>query len=77
MLARVFTLVGTWKDLSGAGISLVVRTPRVQPEETPLFCYIETGNVDAVRGLLSKGDASPFDVSPDGKTCLWVCMSHQ
>lgn len=76
VLARVFTLICTWKDLSGPGVSVVVRMPRVRPEDAPLFRFIEIGDEDAIKALLSKREASPFDVTPEGKTCLWVSIFH-
>jgi hypothetical protein len=76
MLARAITIMGNWKDLHGGGVSIVVRMPRVRPFDTPLFRLTESANVDAFKSLLSTREVSPFDVTPDGKSCLWVCTSR-
>ncbi|KAH7109942.1 hypothetical protein EDB81DRAFT_954164 [Dactylonectria macrodidyma] len=71
LLARVFSLAGAWRDLSGPGVSIVVRMPRVISDDSAIFHLVETGNEEAVRNLLSKRGASPFDVSSDGRSALW------
>ena len=76
MLARAITIMGNWKDLHGAGVSMVVRMPRIRPFDTPLFRLAEGANVDAFKSLLCTGEVSPFDVTPDGKSCLWVRTSR-
>jgi hypothetical protein len=71
-LPRAVSLVGSWKNLSGAGANIAIRMPRIQPDDTAFFRYLETGNLEGVRSLLSSGHASPFDVNPEGRTSLWV-----
>ena len=72
MLARAITIMGNWKDLHGAGVSIVVRLPRIRPFDEPMFRLVENADVAAFKALFSSGGASPFDVTPDGKSCLWV-----
>ena len=45
---------------------------RAVPESALIFEFCRTGNLDGVRTLLSRGDASPYDRDPSGKTPLWV-----
>ncbi|KAL2813585.1 nucleoside phosphorylase domain-containing protein [Aspergillus granulosus] len=40
------------------------------PDDSLIFLFCRTGNVDAVRQLLARGDASVFDIDSDGLTPL-------
>ncbi|KAM0157903.1 hypothetical protein ACHAQE_002158 [Botrytis cinerea] len=49
---------------------------RAVPESALIFEFCRTGNLDGVRTLLSRGDASPYDRDPSGKTPLWYAVLH-
>lgn len=42
------------------------------PENALIFELCKLGNVDGVRLLLQRGEASPLDRDPMGRTPLWV-----
>jgi hypothetical protein len=42
------------------------------PEEAIIFDFCREGNVAAVRTLFNRGEASPWDRDPLGRTPLWV-----
>lgn len=45
---------------------------RAVPESALIFEFCRSGNLDGIRTLLSRGDASPHDRDPLGRTPLWV-----
>jgi hypothetical protein len=47
---------------------------RAVPEDSLIFDFCRTGNVDGVRTLLKRGEASPWDRDPLGRTPLWVSL---
>ncbi|EMR87911.1 hypothetical protein ACHAPC_002877 [Botrytis cinerea] len=49
---------------------------RAVSESALIFEFCRTGNLDGVRTLLSRGDASPYDRDPSGKTPLWYAVLH-
>ncbi len=52
--------------------TLRFRQFNVRSEESLIFEFCSSGNVDGVRSLLSRGEASPFDTDPEGWTPLHV-----
>ncbi|TGO86594.1 hypothetical protein BPOR_0291g00130 [Botrytis porri] len=48
---------------------------RAVPESSLIFQFCREGNLGGVRTLLSRGDASPYDRDPLGRTPLWVVLS--
>ncbi|TGO77295.1 hypothetical protein BELL_0114g00110 [Botrytis elliptica] len=44
---------------------------RAVPENALIFDFCRKGNLDGIRTLLSRGDASPYDRDPLGRTPLW------
>lgn len=55
-----------------AGLTRSISAIRAVPEDALLFALCRAGNVGAVQMLLSRGDASLRDTSPDGWTALHV-----
>ena len=73
VLGRTISIFGSYTSLPGAGANIAIRMPRVQPDDAVFFRYLETANLDGVRALLSSRQASPFDMTCEGRTALWVC----
>jgi hypothetical protein len=49
-----------------------IRTIRAVPDDSLIFDFCVTGNLDGVRSLLQRGDASPWDTDSTGWTSLHV-----
>ncbi|TGO13635.1 hypothetical protein BTUL_0066g00240 [Botrytis tulipae] len=49
---------------------------RAVPESALIFEFCRSGNLDGIRTLLSRGDASPHDRDPLGRTPLWYAVLH-
>ncbi|TGO24656.1 hypothetical protein BPAE_0098g00220 [Botrytis paeoniae] len=49
---------------------------RAVPESALIFEFCRRGNLDGIRTLLSRGDASPYDRDPSGRTPLWYAVLH-
>ncbi|KAK6600409.1 hypothetical protein H4I96_07735 [Botrytis cinerea] len=49
---------------------------RAVPESSLIFQFCREGNLGGVRTLLSRGDASPHDRDPLGRTPLWYAALH-
>ncbi|KAF7921602.1 uncharacterized protein EAE98_008449 [Botrytis deweyae] len=49
---------------------------RAVPESSLIFQFCREGNLGGVRTLLSRGDASPYDRDPLGRTPLWYAALH-
>ncbi|KAF7945639.1 uncharacterized protein EAE97_004677 [Botrytis byssoidea] len=49
---------------------------RAVPESSLIFQFCREGNLGGVRTLLSRGDASPYDRDPLGRTPLWYAAFH-
>ncbi|TGO63121.1 hypothetical protein BCON_0015g00500 [Botryotinia convoluta] len=49
---------------------------RAVPESALIFEFCRRGNLDGIRTLLSRGDASPYDRDPLGRTPLWYAVFH-
>ena len=47
----------------------------VRSDEALIFEFCSFGNIEGVKSLLRRGDASPFDCDPEGWTPLHVCSS--
>jgi len=61
---------------STSGWQFSIKPPCAVPENSPVFELCRLGNLDGIRTLFQRGDASPFDQDPLGKTPLWVCVSE-
>jgi hypothetical protein len=52
---------------------MLVRVLRVRPYgSTDLFRFATHGNIEKLQDLFNKGEASPWDVQPDGRNALHV-----
>ncbi|KAI9649747.1 hypothetical protein NHQ30_002328 [Ciborinia camelliae] len=49
---------------------------RAVPESSLIFEFCREGNLSGVRTLLSRGDSSPYDRDPLGRTPLWYAALH-
>ncbi|KAI9780629.1 MAG: hypothetical protein M1816_002790 [Peltula sp. TS41687] len=49
----------------------------IRPHDALIFEFCSAGNLEAVKSLLSRGDASPFDTDPDGWTPLHCAAQSQ
>lgn len=49
------------------------RQYNIRSEEALIFEFCSYGNIEGVKSLLRRGDASPFDTDPDAWTPLHVC----
>ncbi|KAF7947472.1 hypothetical protein EAE96_008559 [Botrytis aclada] len=49
---------------------------RAVPESALIFEFCRRGNLDGIRTLFSRGDASPYDRDPLGRTPLWHAVFH-
>ena len=50
---------------------LILRMPRVRGySETDLFTFAADGNINAIKKMFLRREASPFDVQPDGRSAL-------
>jgi hypothetical protein len=56
-------------------LAISFRTSYVVPEDSTVFLLAQHNNLDGIRKLFSQGLASPFDVSPTGRTPLHVCIN--
>jgi hypothetical protein len=54
------------------GWKYMIEPFRAVSEDSLIFEFCKSGNVDAVRLLLQRGEASPLDRDPKGRTPLWV-----
>ena len=52
------------------GWAITLETPRLQPSDAPIFKFCREGNIDGVRDLLFRGQASVLDVNHRGFTPL-------
>ncbi|KAI9721239.1 MAG: hypothetical protein M1812_002400 [Candelaria pacifica] len=57
--------------------SLRFRQFNLRSEDSLIFEFCSTGNVDGVRSLFSRGEASPFDTDAEGWTPLHYAASAQ
>jgi hypothetical protein len=51
-----------------------LRTYRTVPYNAKIFAYCMDGNVNGLQHLFGTGQASPFEMDPDGRTPLHVSM---
>lgn len=63
-------------ELYASGISHSLRSYNIIPESHPLWSACEALDISKVQSLFSTGQASPFDVSPDGSTSLTCVVRH-
>lgn len=47
----------------------------IRSEDALIFEFCSAGNLEGLKSLLRRGDASPFDCDPEGWTPLHVCSS--
>ena len=59
---------------STSGWKNTFKTFRAVPVNSLIFEFCVTGNLDGVRSLLTRGDASVWDRDPDGRTPLHVSI---
>ena len=72
MMSRVLQFVVQLSYMKGP--ELVLRVPRVVPDNAPALFYAVQGDIEGIKSLFSKGLASPYDVALDsGRTALHVC----
>ena len=72
MMSRVLQFVIQLSYMKGP--ELVLRVPRVVPDNAPALFYAVQGDIEGIKSLFSKGLASPYDVALDsGRTALHVC----
>ena len=62
----------TWKDLRGPNSSWHVSMPRVIPDSARCWDLIRLGKIEDIRGMLDRGEMSPYDVASDGVSVLRV-----
>jgi len=60
--------LGNWKH--------ALNTFRPVPDDSLIFDFCKLGNIDGVRLLLDKGDASTWDTNSQGRTPLHVSSCH-
>jgi hypothetical protein len=61
---------------SSQGWKNSIRTFRAVGDDHDMFRFCREGNIDGVRTLLSRGDASPWDINTHGWTPLHVNILH-
>jgi hypothetical protein len=61
---------------SSQGWKNSIRTFRAVGDDHDMFRFCREGNIDGVRTLLSRGDASPWDINTHGWTPLHVSILH-
>lgn len=59
---------------SATGWKYSIQTFREVSSDSLIFEFCRQGNLAAVRSLLERKDASPWDRDPQGRTPLWVCQ---
>ncbi len=69
---RAIVASSTGNDLSGPGASWTFRMPRLRSSNARIWNYVANGSLSMVREAFEKGEASPYDVSNDGRTLLHV-----
>ncbi|TGO49939.1 hypothetical protein BOTNAR_0411g00070 [Botryotinia narcissicola] len=62
--------------LASRGCQYSFQPFRAVPESALIFEFCRSGNLDGIRTLLSRGDASPHDRDPLGRTPLWYAVLH-
>ena len=71
MMSRVLQFVVQLSYMKGP--ELVLRIPRVVPDNAPALFYAVQGDIEGMKSLFSKGLASPYDVALDNsRTALHV-----
>jgi len=58
-----------------SGWQFSIQPFRAVPENALIFEFCRNGNLEAVRSLFERGEASPWDRDPAGLTPLWVRLS--
>ncbi|KAF7860350.1 hypothetical protein EAF04_008477 [Stromatinia cepivora] len=76
-LARIGMAYGVkLSALASRGWQYSLQPFRAVPESALIFEFCREGNLDGIRTLLSRGDASPYDKDPLGRTPLWYAVLH-
>lgn len=71
MMSRLLQFVAQLSYMKGP--ELVLRMPRIVPDNAPALFYAVQGDIEGIKSLFSKGLASPYDVAlNDGRTALHV-----
>ena len=72
MMSRAIQFVTRLSYMKGSEV--VLRVPRVVPDNVPSLFYAVQGDIEGIKSLFSKGLASPYDVAlTNGRTALHVC----
>jgi hypothetical protein len=74
LLARMLTTTLVYSQRDGINVHRL-RAPRIVPEGAPIFTMAQHGNIDGIRQLFIKGQASPYDVNNRGFSALWFTLN--
>ncbi|KAK3377231.1 hypothetical protein B0T24DRAFT_237089 [Lasiosphaeria ovina] len=75
-LDRMVEVICNWGPIDGHRVS--IRTPRLVAPDADVFAFASKGNVEGLRMLFSRGEASPFDVSAvNGRSALNLATMEQ
>ena len=67
-------------------LAISLKTTNMIPEDSNVFLLAQHNNLDGMRKLFSSGLASPFDITPNGRTplhvsklfrCIGILIEHQ
>lgn len=76
-LAKIGMAYGVkFSVLASRGWQYSLQPFRAVPENALIFEFCREGNLEGIRTLLSRGDASPYDKDPLGRTPLWYAVLH-
>jgi len=58
------------------GWQCMLQPHNILPADALIFEFCRVGNLAGVRSLFKRGEASPYDRDPTGRTALWVSPFH-
>jgi len=70
MMGRIVQLESGYN--ASRRLTISFKTSHIVPEDSNVFLLAQHNNLDGIKKLFSQGLASPFDVSPTGRTPLHV-----
>jgi hypothetical protein len=73
LVGRILTTTVAYSQRDGIDVHRL-RALRIVPVGAPIFTMAQHGNVDGIRSLFTKGQASPYDVDSNGFTALWFAL---